>query len=313
MENNLKIAEFIRVRIESNYEVIYGPSGPRNLFPQLSPSLNAVITFTTSTSDANMQNLASKVREHSPIRHITWELSSTLPFMAPPTARQYDSYYPRMDLPPLEKQPRSGPQPSYGRDGPVGGHTNNLQPQQAVIAKVTQNMQIPLSYADAVIGVNGANISYIRRASGATIAIQETRGVPGEMTVEINGSAAQVQAAQQLIQVLPSSVLIVICKYLLFKFSGLEKILLCYFAQVIYCILVIAMLLKDAVKIIDMNSIADAVTSAQNTAGGPPSQGYNPYAPQGPVYGSSTSNTAGQAGHAPNGDYGSMYGASYGY
>lgn len=64
-------------------------------------------------------------------------------------------------------------------------------------------MQIPLTYADAVIGVNGANISYIRRASGATVVIQETRGVPGEMTVEINGSASQVQAAQQLVQVFP--------------------------------------------------------------------------------------------------------------
>lgn len=62
-------------------------------------------------------------------------------------------------------------------------------------------MQIPLSYADAVIGTSGSNISYIRRSSGATIAIQESRGAPGEMTVEINGSASQVQAAQQLIQV----------------------------------------------------------------------------------------------------------------
>lgn len=61
-------------------------------------------------------------------------------------------------------------------------------------------MQIPLSYADAVIGTAGASISYIRRASGATVTIQETRGVPGEMTVEISGSASQVQAAQQLIQ-----------------------------------------------------------------------------------------------------------------
>jgi len=62
-------------------------------------------------------------------------------------------------------------------------------------------MQIPLLYADAVIGTSGANISYIRRASGASIAIQETRGVPGEMTVEINGSSSQIQTAQQLIQV----------------------------------------------------------------------------------------------------------------
>ena len=61
-------------------------------------------------------------------------------------------------------------------------------------------MQVPLSYADAVFGTSGANISYIRRLSGATVTIQETRGVPGEMTVEINGSASQVQTAQQLIQ-----------------------------------------------------------------------------------------------------------------
>ena len=62
-------------------------------------------------------------------------------------------------------------------------------------------MQIPLSYADAVIGTNGANISYCRRNSGAIITIEETRGVPGEMTVEIHGTASQVQMAQQLIQV----------------------------------------------------------------------------------------------------------------
>lgn len=62
-------------------------------------------------------------------------------------------------------------------------------------------MQIPLSYADAVIGTQGASISYIRRVSGATVAIQETRGLPGEMTVEISGTASQVQTAQQLIQV----------------------------------------------------------------------------------------------------------------
>ena len=62
-------------------------------------------------------------------------------------------------------------------------------------------MQIPLSYADSIIGTAGANISYMRRTSGATITIQETRGVHGEMTVEIHGTATQVQTAQQLIQV----------------------------------------------------------------------------------------------------------------
>ncbi|GER55189.1 F-box family protein [Striga asiatica] len=63
---------------------------------------------------------------------------------------------------------------------------------------VTQNMQIPLLYADAVIGINGSNISYILRASGATIIVQGSKGVPDEMTVEINGSSAQVQTAQQI-------------------------------------------------------------------------------------------------------------------
>lgn len=69
------------------------------------------------------------------------------------------------------------------------------------LQQVTQQMQIPLSYADAVIGTSGSNISYTRRLSGATVTIQETRGVPGEMTVEVSGTGSQVQTAMQLIQV----------------------------------------------------------------------------------------------------------------
>lgn len=176
-----------------------------------------------------------------------------------PPPRQYDNYYPPTDMSPLDKPPRTASLP-YGRDASAGAHTTSFPPQQSMVTKVTQNMQIPLSYADAVIGTSGSNISYIRRSSGATIAIQETRGVPGEMTVEINGSASQVQAAQQLIQ----------------------------------------------------NFIADVATSMQNSAGGPPAQGYNPY-PHGPVYSSPQSNNAGHANHAPPGDYSSVYGASYGY
>lgn len=111
-----------------------------------------------------------------------------------PPQHQFDNFF---QPPPMDKPPRQGP--PYGRDPPP--HTANTQPQQSMtVTKISQNMQIPLSYADAVIGTSGANISYIRRASGATIAIQETRGIPDEMTVEINGSASQVQTAQQLIQ-----------------------------------------------------------------------------------------------------------------
>ncbi|KAF3789002.1 Flowering locus K-like proteiny domain [Nymphaea thermarum] len=115
-----------------------------------------------------------------------------------PPQRQLDSYYPPSDLPSVDKHSHQALS-AYGRDAPMGHQLPNAQPQP-VITQVTQHMQIPLSYADAVIGAGGSSISYIRRASGATITIQETRGVPGEMTVEINGSASQVQTAQQLIQ-----------------------------------------------------------------------------------------------------------------
>ncbi|CAN6441065.1 unnamed protein product [Victoria cruziana] len=112
--------------------------------------------------------------------------------------RQIDGYYPPSNLHNVEKQAHQA-MPMYGRELPVHLTSNAKQPQP-VITQVTQHMQIPLSYADAVIGAAGSSISYIRRASGATVTIQESRGVPGEMTVEINGTAAQVQTAQQLIQ-----------------------------------------------------------------------------------------------------------------
>ncbi|KAM0054088.1 putative K domain-containing protein [Helianthus debilis subsp. tardiflorus] len=114
-----------------------------------------------------------------------------------PPQHQFDNFYPP---PQMDKPPRQAP-PSFGRDQPVGPPpTAAIQPQPSIVTKVSQNMQVPLTYADAVIGTSGTNISYIRRASGATIAIQESRGNPDEMTVEINGSASQVQTAQQLIQ-----------------------------------------------------------------------------------------------------------------
>ncbi|KAG6478941.1 hypothetical protein ZIOFF_062389 [Zingiber officinale] len=115
------------------------------------------------------------------------------------SSRPHDSFYPP-DLPPLEKQPHHGIS-MYGQNAPTAGvHSGANQQPQSMISQITQHMQILLSYADAVIGEAGSNISYIRRASGATITIQETRGVPGEMTVEISGTATQVQTAQQLIQ-----------------------------------------------------------------------------------------------------------------
>ncbi|CAD6205873.1 unnamed protein product [Miscanthus lutarioriparius] len=96
-------------------------------------------------------------------------------FMPP---RPQDSYYPP-DAPPMEKQPHYGIS-AYGREAPPSGAS-------------AAGIQPPSIAA-------GASINYIRRHSGATVTIQESRGAPGEMTVEIIGTAAQVQTAEQLIQ-----------------------------------------------------------------------------------------------------------------
>ncbi|CAN1825542.1 RNA-binding KH domain-containing protein PEPPER [Linum perenne] len=65
---------------------------------------------------------------------------------------------------------------------------------------VTQTMKVPLSYAGDIIGVDGSNIAYIRRVSGAVLIIQESRGFPDEIIVEIKGTTSEVDKAQQLIQ-----------------------------------------------------------------------------------------------------------------
>ena len=62
-------------------------------------------------------------------------------------------------------------------------------------------MQVPLAYAEDIIGIAGRNIAYIRRTSGAVLTVQESLGRGDEITVEIKGTASQVQTAQQLIQV----------------------------------------------------------------------------------------------------------------
>ncbi|KAK9735266.1 hypothetical protein RND81_04G194900 [Saponaria officinalis] len=123
------------------------------------------------------------------------------PQYMPPPPRQHNNYYPPAGMPPpLHRQPHQG-MPAYGIEPSMGSHaSSNVQTAPSTTTQTTQHMQVPLQYADAVIGTNGSTVSYVRRASGATVTIQETTGVPGEMTVEINGTASQVQAAQQLIQ-----------------------------------------------------------------------------------------------------------------
>ncbi|XP_028790267.1 flowering locus K homology domain isoform X4 [Neltuma alba] len=158
--------------------------------------------------EMNMQMANPHPMEHLP-PHQSWAsppnvsggpgFGPTQQYMPPPG--QLDNFYPPAELPPsVDKQSHHGIS-AYGRDAPIGIRaSSNTQSAASMVTQITQQMQIPLSYADAVIGTAGASISYIRRISGATVSIQETRGVPGEMTVEISGTASQVQTAQQLIQ-----------------------------------------------------------------------------------------------------------------
>lgn len=90
----------------------------------------------------------------------------------------------------------------YGQDPALSAvHPSGLgRATGALVTQITQTMQVPLSYAEDIIGIGGANIAYIRRTSGAILTVQESQGMPDEITVEIKGTSSQVQIAQQLIQ-----------------------------------------------------------------------------------------------------------------
>ncbi|KAG2273099.1 hypothetical protein Bca52824_067654 [Brassica carinata] len=76
-------------------------------------------------------------------------------------------------------------------------------------AKVSTRLLVPASQAGSLIGKQGATVKAIQEAAGCvvrvlgSVTIQETRGVPGEMTVEVSGTGSQVLTAMQLIQVPP--------------------------------------------------------------------------------------------------------------
>ncbi|OMO79062.1 hypothetical protein CCACVL1_13923, partial [Corchorus capsularis] len=91
----------------------------------------------------------------------------------------------------------------YGQDPAISTiHSTSglVRSMVPVVTQIAQTMQIPFSYAEDIIGIGGANIAHIRRASGAVITVQESRGQFDEITVEIKGTSSQVQIAQQLIQ-----------------------------------------------------------------------------------------------------------------
>ncbi|KDP41104.1 hypothetical protein JCGZ_03234 [Jatropha curcas] len=90
----------------------------------------------------------------------------------------------------------------YGQDPAVSTIRSSVfnRASGPIFTQITQTMQVPISYAEEIIGIGGNNIAYIRRTSGAIITVQESRGSPDEITVEIKGTPSQVQMAQQLIQ-----------------------------------------------------------------------------------------------------------------
>ncbi|XP_061361642.1 RNA-binding KH domain-containing protein PEPPER-like [Gastrolobium bilobum] len=89
----------------------------------------------------------------------------------------------------------------YGQESSLSGLRSSALSRigAPIVTTVIQTMQIPLSYAEDIIGIQGSNIDYIRRTSGAILTVQESR-VPDEIIVEIKGTSSQVQKAQQLIQ-----------------------------------------------------------------------------------------------------------------
>ncbi|CAI9099336.1 OLC1v1036136C2 [Oldenlandia corymbosa var. corymbosa] len=101
----------------------------------------------------------------------------------------------------------------YGQDPSVSGL--RYPRPGPIVTQVAQTIQIPITYAEDIIGVGGANIAYIRRTSGAILTVQECGSVSNEITVEIKGTSAQVQTAQQLIQVI-HFFLIFLKRYLMF-------------------------------------------------------------------------------------------------
>ncbi|KAM3409285.1 hypothetical protein ACQJBY_001945 [Aegilops geniculata] len=116
-------------------------------------------------------------------------------FMLP---RPQDNYYPPPDVHHVEKQLHYGIS-SYGCDAnPTAAPTSENQDLSYGSSQLSHEVQVPFHHGDAVVGSAGANISYIRKHSGARISIQE--GFPVEMNVGITGSASQVQTAQHLLK-----------------------------------------------------------------------------------------------------------------
>ncbi|KAJ0964325.1 hypothetical protein J5N97_029447 [Dioscorea zingiberensis] len=117
----------------------------------------------------------------------------------PPVLRQ-DSLHVDHEPPQDSQYQHSG----LALHGPDPSHSSRssgfLRSAGAIVTQVTQTMQIPLFYAERIIGIGGQNIEYIRHTSGAILSLNESASIPDNITIEIKGTVTQVQAAHRLIR-----------------------------------------------------------------------------------------------------------------
>ncbi|KAF7837963.1 RNA-binding KH domain-containing protein PEPPER-like [Senna tora] len=159
----------------------------RSCLPLFEKTYNATITQDRQTDTWADKSLLHRASQTS--------INADFPL---PTKR--DSFYAERENQ-LDSQLPSSGLSLYGKDSSFSGVRSSALSRAgaSIVTNVTQTMQIPLSYAEDIIGIQGTNIAYIRRTSGAILTVQES-GVPDEIIVEIKGTSSQVQLAQQLIQ-----------------------------------------------------------------------------------------------------------------
>ncbi|CAL5437620.1 unnamed protein product [Camellia sinensis] len=73
----------------------------------------------------------------------------------------------------------------YGQDPGLSGMCSSGLGRAggSFVTQIAQTMQIPLSYAEDIIGIEEENIAYIQRTSGAILSVQESRGLLDEIIV----------------------------------------------------------------------------------------------------------------------------------
>nr|CAD1835051.1 unnamed protein product [Ananas comosus var. bracteatus] len=160
------------------------------------PLFDKASKVTTATQDVATDSWNEKTQ---PVDHSSQQAVMNNEYSLP--ARRDSLFLDRE--PQLDSQMSRSSLSLYGRDpAALSGLRSSSLGRTAgpVITQITQTMQVPLSYAEDIIGVAGGNIRYIRATSGALLTVEETRGVPDEITIEIKGTASQVQTAQQLIE-----------------------------------------------------------------------------------------------------------------